>query len=29
MTPEPKAPLSAGAIAAREKEAVVAVFCEK
>ncbi|MBV8106351.1 MAG: peptidoglycan-binding protein [Hyphomicrobiales bacterium] len=29
MTPEPAAPLSAGAIAAREKEAVVAVFCEK
>ena len=29
MTPEPVAPLTAGAIAAREKEAVVAVFCEK
>jgi Putative peptidoglycan binding domain len=29
LTPEPAAPLSAGAIAAREKEAVVAVTCEK
>jgi hypothetical protein len=29
LTPEPATPLSAGAIAAREKEAVVAVNCEK
>jgi len=29
MTPEPGAQLSAGAIAAREKDAVVRVFCEK
>jgi hypothetical protein len=29
LTPETAAPLSAGAIAAREREAVVAVFCEK
>jgi Putative peptidoglycan binding domain len=29
LTPEPATPLSAGAIAAREKEAVVAVTCEK
>jgi hypothetical protein len=29
LTPEPAAELSAGAIAAREKDAVVAVYCEK
>jgi hypothetical protein len=29
LTPEPAAQLSAGAIAAREKDAVVAVYCEK
>ncbi len=29
LTPEPAADLSAGAIAAREKDAVVAVYCEK
>ncbi|MGA9850003.1 MAG: serine protease, partial [Roseiarcus sp.] len=29
LAPEPAAELSAGAIAAREKNAVVAVYCEK